>query len=214
RATVGPVNKRDVMTAESANSRLNQIILGFSVEPNNEVKESLNQGDDSVTWIGGDIIYHIIDQFEEWKEKTKEDMDAAARENLVYPGKLLYLENHTFRNKGPAIVGMRVLGGRVHLGQRLMKLDGTPVGQVKSLRSRASEDLKEAKQGEEIAVAVMGPTVGRHIEELDEFYVDIPESHVPRLAKVELTELEKEILEDIVRLHRKDDHFWGRRHVG
>ena len=85
------VNKRDVMTAESANNRLNQIILGFSVEPNNEVKESLNQGDDSVTWIGGDIIYHIIDQFEEWKEKTKEEMDAAARENLVYPGKLLYL---------------------------------------------------------------------------------------------------------------------------
>ncbi|MEC7483190.1 MAG: translation initiation factor IF-2, partial [Candidatus Thermoplasmatota archaeon] len=106
------------------------------------------------------------------------------------------------------------LGGRVHLGQRLMKLDGTPVGQVKSLRSRASEEIKEAKQGEEIAVAVMGPTVGRHIEELDEFYVDIPESHVPRLAKVELTPLEKEILEDIVRLHRKDDHFWGRRHVG
>ena len=67
---------------------------------------------------------------------------------------------------------------------------------------------------EEIAVAVMGPTVVRHIEELDMFYVDIPESHVPRLAKVELTELEKEILEEIVRLHRKDDHFWGRRHVG
>ena len=109
---------------------------------------------------------------------------------------------------------MRVPGGRVHLGQRLMKLDGSPVGQVKSLRSRASEELKEAKQGEEIAVAVMGPTVGRHIEELDMFYVDIPESHVPRLAKVELTELEKEILEEIVRLHRKDDHFWGRRHVG
>ena len=25
---------------------------------------------------------------------------------------------------------------------------------------------------------------------------------------------EKEILEEIIRLHRKDDHFWGRRHVG
>ena len=109
---------------------------------------------------------------------------------------------------------MRVLAGRVHIGQRLMKIDGTQIGQIKSLRSRASEDLKEAKQGEEVAVAVMGPTVGRHIEELDEFYVDIPESHVPRLAKVELTEREKEILEEIVSLHRKDDHFWGRRHVG
>lgn len=213
RATVGPVNKRDLMTAEAASSPLNQIILGFSIEPNNEVRSLVNQGDDSVTWIGGDIIYHIIDQFEEWKEERKTAIDAATRENLIYPGKLLYLENHTFRNKGPAIVGMRVLGGRVHLGQRLMKVDGTAVGQIRSLRSRSSEELKEAKQGEEVAVAIMGPTVGRHIEELEQFYVDIPESHVPRLAKVELTELEKEILEEIVKLHRKDDHFWGRRHI-
>ena len=213
RATVGPVNKRDLMTAEAASSPLNQIILGFSIEPNNEVRALVNQGDDSVTWIGGDIIYHIIDQFEEWKEERKKAIDAATRENLIYPGKLLYLENHTFRNKGPAIVGMRVLGGRVHLGQRLMKVDGTAVGQIRSLRSRSSDELKEAKQGEEVAVAIMGPTVGRHIEELEQFYVDIPESHVPRLAKVELTELEKEILEEIIKLHRKDDHFWGRRHI-
>ena len=213
RATVGPVNKRDLMTAEAASSPLNQIILGFSIEPNNEVRSLVNQGDDSVTWIGGDIIYHIIDQFEEWKEERKTAIDAATRENLIYPGKLLYLENHTFRNKGPAIVGMRVLGGRVHLGQRLMKVDGTAVGQIRSLRSRSSDELKEAKQGEEVAVAIMGPTVGRHIEELEQFYVDIPESHVPRLAKVELTELEKEILEEIIKLHRKDDHFWGRRHI-
>ena len=213
RATVGPVNKRDLMTAEAASSPLNQIILGFSIEPNNEVRSLVNQGDESVTWIGGDIIYHIIDQFEEWKEKRKTAIDAATRENLIYPGKLLYLENHTFRNKGPAIVGMRVLGGRVHLGQRLMKVDGTAVGQIRSLRSRSSEELKEAKQGEEVAVAIKGPTVGRHIEELEQFYVDIPESHVPRLAKVELTELEKEILEEIIKLHRKDDHFWGRRHI-
>ena len=213
RATVGPVNKRDLMTAEAASSPLNQIILGFSIEPNNEVRSLVNQGEDSVTWIGGDIIYHIIDQFEEWKEARKTAIDAATRENLIYPGKLLYLENHTFRNKGPAIVGMRVLGGRVHLGQRLMKVDGTAVGQIRSLRSRSSDELKEAKQGEEVAVAIMGPTVGRHIEELEQFYVDIPESHVPRLAKVELTELEKEILEEIIKLHRKDDHFWGRRHI-
>jgi len=28
-----------------------------------------------------------------------------------------------------------------------------------------------------------------------------------------VTELEKEILEEIIKLHRKDDHFWGRRHI-
>ena len=76
-----------------------------------------------------------------------------------------------------------------------MKLDGTAVGQIKSLRTRASEDVREATQGEEIAVAVQGPTVGRHIEELEEFYVDVPERHAKRLKKIELTPIEEEILD-------------------
>ena len=56
----------------------------------------------------------------------------------------------------------------------------------------------------------MGPTVGRQIEEGDEFRVDIPSSHAKRLRKLDLTPIEEEILEEITRLHRKQDHFWGR----
>ena len=138
------------------------------------------------------------------------EIEAAQRESLVYPGRLLYLKDHTFRAKNPAIVGMRVVGGRIHIGQKLMKLDGTPVGQVKSLRTRSSEDVREASQGDEVAVAIQGPTVGRHIEELDEFYVDVPASHAKRLKKLELDPIEQEILDELIRLHRRDDHFWGR----
>ena len=209
-ATVGPVNKRDIITSQCAEDPLNQVILGFSVKGNSEVQSKLMGPDAEVKFISADIIYRILEEFEDWREKTKLEIDAAARENLVYPGHLLYLRDHTFRNKGPAIVGMRVLGGRVHVGQRIMKLDGTPIGQIKSLRSRSSEDVKQGHQGEELAVAVMGPTVGRQIEEGDEFWVDIPSSHAKRLRKIDLTPIEEEILEEITRLHRKQDHFWGR----
>ena len=209
-ATVGPVNKRDIITAQCAEDPLNQIILGFSVKGNTEVQSKLEGKDAEIKFISADIIYRILEEFEEWRDTTKAEMDAAARENLVYPGHLLYLKDHTFRNKGPAIVGMRVLGGRVHVGQKIMKLDGTPIGQIKSLRTRASEDVKQGHQGEELAIAVMGPTVGRQIEEGDEFWVDIPSSHAKRLRKLDLTPIEEEILEEITRLHRKQDHFWGR----
>ena len=209
-ATVGPVNKRDIITSQCAEDPLNQVILGFSVKGNSEVQSKLIGPDAEIKFISADIIYRILEEFEDWREKTKLDIDAAARENLVYPGHLLYLRDHTFRNKGPAIVGMRVLGGRVHVGQRIMKLDGTPIGQIKSLRSRSSEDVKQGHQGEELAVAVMGPTVGRQIEEGDEFWVDIPSSHAKRLRKIDLTPTEEKILEEITRLHRKQDHFWGR----
>jgi translation initiation factor 5B len=209
-ATVGPVNKRDILMAKSAQDPLNKVILGFSVKGNSEVADSLNDDDAEIRFFSGSIIYHILDAYEAWREETAEKMAAELRESLVYPGRLLYLKDHTFRAKGPAIVGMRVLGGRVHIGQRLMKLDGTPVGQIKSLRTRASDDVKEANQGDEVAVAINGPTVGRHIEELDEFYVDVPESHAKRLKKIELNPVEQEILDELIRLHRKENHFWGR----
>ena len=209
-ATVGPVNKRDIITAQCAEDPLNQIILGFSVKGNTEVQSKLEGKDAEIKFIAHDIIYRVLEEFEEWRDATKSEMEAAARENLVYPGHLLYLKDHTFRNKGPAIVGMRVLGGRVHVGQKIMKLDGTQIGQIRSLRTRDSDDVKEGRQGEELAVAVMGPTVGRHIEEGDEFWVDIPASHAKRLRKLDLTPQEEEILEQITILHRKQDHFWGR----
>ena len=209
-ASVGPVNKKDILMAKSIQDPLNRAILGFSTKPNNEVADELKGDDTEIKLFNGAIIYHILDSFEEWREKTKAEIEAEQRESLVYPGRLLYLKDHTFRAKGPAIVGMRVIGGRVHIGQRLMKLDGTSVGQVKSLRTRDSDDVKEARQGEEVAVAIQGPTVGRHIEELDEFYVDVPERHAKRLKKIELTPVEQEILDELIRLHRKDNHFWGR----
>ncbi len=210
-ATVGPVNKKDLLMASTATDPLQKVILGFSTKANTtDVAERLDDEDAEVKFISGPIIYHIMDAFEAWQEETKAAIEEEQRESLVYPGRVLYLKDHTFRAKGPAIVGMRVLGGRVHVGQRLMKLDGTPVGQIKSLRTRASEDVKEAMQGDEVAVAVQGPTVGRHIEELDEFYVDVPERHVKRLKKIDLTPVEEEILNDIIVLHRKENHFWGR----
>ena len=209
-ASVGPVNKKDILMAKSIHDPLNKVILGFSTKPNTEVAEELSNEDSEISFFSGSIIYHIIDAFEEWRENKKAEIEAAQRESLVYPGRVLYLKDHTFRAKSPAIVGMRVVGGRIHIGQKLMKMDGTPVGQIKSLRSRDSDELKEASQGEEVAVAIQGPTVGRHIEELEEFYVDVPESHAKRLKKLKLNPIEQEILEELIRLHRKQDHFWGR----
>ena len=209
-ATVGPVNKKDILMAKSIQDPLNKVILGFSTKPNTEVIDELTSASSEVSFFNGSIIYHIIDAFEEWRTEKQAEIEAAQRESLVYPGRLLYLKDHTFRAKNPAIVGMRVVGGRIHIGQKLIKLDGTPVGQVKSLRTRGSEDVKQANQGDEVAVAIQGPTVGRHIEELDEFYVDVPASHAKRLKKLNLDAIEQEILDELIRLHRKEDHFWGR----
>ncbi|MDP7328338.1 MAG: intein-containing translation initiation factor IF-2, partial [Candidatus Thalassarchaeaceae archaeon] len=101
------------------------------------------------------------------------------------------------------------LGGRLHVGQRLLTIDGTRIGQIKSIRTGDSSH-KEAKEGDEVAVAIEGATVGRGIDEEDILLVDVPASHARRLRKLELTSSEQEILDELTTLHRAEDHFWGR----
>ena len=44
----------------------------------------------------------------------------------------------------------------------------------------------------------------------DELLVDVPESHARKLTKMDLTSTEREILDELMIIHRKDNHFWGR----
>ena len=142
------------------------------------------------------------------RDSRKAELEEQSRELVVYPGRVMFLPDHTFRVSKPAVIGVRILAGRIHIGQGLLK-EGRKVGRIKSIRS-GQESMKEARQGEEVAISVDGITVGRQIEEGDVLLVDIPESHARKLRKLEMTQVEKEVYEELLAIHRKDDHFWGR----
>ena len=208
-AGIGPVNKRDLRGAENAADPLQRVILAFSTSVQTETAEELEKEDCRVEHIGSDVIYHILERFESWTEKRTIELEEEKREKIVYPGKIKILTDHIFRRSGPAVVGVRILGGRLHIGQRLLTVDGKKIGQVRSIRTGDSSH-KEAKQGEEVAVAIEGATVGRGIDEEDILLVDVPSSHARRLRKLELSTAEEEILDELTAIHRSDDHFWGR----
>ena len=208
-AGIGPVNKRDLRGAENASDPLQRVILGFSTSVQTETSEELEKEDCGVEYIGSDIIYHILEEFETWTEKRKQELEEEKREKIVYPGKIKILADHVFRRSGPAVVGVRILGGRLHVGQRLLTIEGANVGQIKSIRT-GDTSHKEAIQGEEVAIAIQGATVGRGIDEEDILLVDVPASHARRLRKLELTSAEQEILDELTALHRGENHFWGR----
>ena len=167
----------------------------------------MEESDSGIHFIGSDIIYRILEQHEEWKENRILELEEENREKIVYPARIMLLPDHTFRISKPAVVGVRILAGRIHVGQRLLK-EGKRVGQIKSIRS-GQDSQKEAIQGSEVAIAVEGVTVGRQIDEGDIILVDIPESHARKLKKMEMTSAEKEVYEELLVIHRKQDHFWG-----
>jgi translation initiation factor 5B len=118
------------------------------------------------------------------------------------------LSDYVFRQKDPVIIGVRVLGGRIRTGQNLIREDGREVGKIKSIRS-GEETRKEALLGQEVAVAIQGPTLGRQIKVEDILYVDIPECDVKELRKVELTLDEQDTLEKFLKIKHREKSFWG-----
>ena len=207
-ASIGKVSRRDVRSAEASSDPLHRIIMAYSTEILEEAEDEISSSEAGVKHIGSDIIYRILEEREEWVEARKNELEEESREIVVYPGRVMLLPDHTFRVSKPAVVGVRVLAGRVHIGQGLLK-DGNRVGRIKSIRS-GQESLKDARQGAEVAISVDGVTVGRQIEEGDILLVDIPESHARKLRKLEMTPVEEEVYEELLSIHRKNDHFWGR----
>ena len=207
-ATIGKVGRRDVRNAEASTDPLHRVIMAFSTEILAEAEAEIDASELGVKHIGSDIIYRILEEHEEWIEQRSSELEEERREKVVYPGRIMLLPDCTFRVSKPAVVGVRVLAGRIHIGQGLLK-EGRRIGRIKSIRS-GQESMKEAIQGAEVAIAVEGVTVGRQIDEGDVLLVDIPESHARKLKKMEMTAMEREVYEELLALHRKDDHFWGR----
>lgn len=205
-AEVGDVSKRDVVSAATTSDPLRRVIFAFNVGVLPDAKDELFKED--VKLLEGNIIYRILEDYQAWVEERKGILEKLRLRAITHPGKILLLPEYVFRTSKPAIVGVRVLAGRIRPGVGLLREDGRVIGNIKSVRS-GDESLKEATAGSEVAIAVHGVTVGRQMSPGDVLYVDIPESAAKELDSVELNPDEKEILERVKSIKREQDPFWG-----
>jgi len=209
-ADVGPISRRDVIRAAAINDPLLSAILGFNVDilPDalNEIQKT------NVPVFSSDIIYTIIESYERWVEDQKNKMEQERLEAVIRPGAVRILPDCVFRQSKPAVVGGQVIGGIVRTQVNLMREDGANVGVIKGIQAH-NENQGSATVGQEVAISIDGPTVGRQIHEGDILYVNIPEKHA-RIVELELkpklAEDEREVLENFLEIKRKKDPFWGR----
>jgi len=208
KAEVGNVSKRDIIEASATNDPLQRVILAFNVKILPEAEEEMKNHDVEV--IREDVIYTLMERYEEWVYKKREEIERAKREAIPRPGMIKFLPGYVFRASKPAIIGVRVLAGRIKPGMKLIKEDGKVVGTIKSIQSE-KKSLSEAIQGQEVAISIEGPTVGRQIKEEDILYTDLPEGVVRKLKEMkDLTYDEREVLNKIIEIKRKTvDRFWG-----
>ena len=203
---IGEITRRDIVETAYADKK-NCVILGFNVELSKDAEAEL-MNHEGLKVLTNQIVYQLIDDYVEWVDECKRQTDTDKRSVFSFPAKFMVLPNCIFRASKPAIVGVRVLAGRIRPGETLIGPDGRDLGRIKSIR--IGEDVqKEAKQGDEVAVAIDGVTVGRQIDEESIVYVDLIESGYKQLQTLDLTADEKIAMEETVAIKRKEEPFWG-----
>ncbi len=213
RAEVGDVAPRDVSVASTAKEEQNTVILGFNVDTLTDAERELERQD--VKLFSHDVIYQLVEDYEEYVEELQREQQETVLDKIHRPARFRILEDHTFRQNNPAVVGVEILAGTIENNRRVAKFeDGEPVrvGELSGMQEQG-EDVSEARMGSRVSVAIDGPTVGRQIEEGDELWIDLPEKHAKILEQELIEEIpadEREALNAYLDTMRNRDPFWGK----
>ncbi len=201
KASTGNISKKDIREASATQDILNKVIVGFNIKP----LEDLSQ----VKQITGKVIYHIVEELEEWQKKQREELKLKAVKNLPKVCKIKILENYIFRQSNPVVCGIEILAGTAVSGTRLMK-DGDKLTEIKEMQDQGKK-IAEAKRGQQLAASLPGITAGKDIKEKDILYSDLTETEFRIYKKIKdsLTEEEKDVLKKIAEIKRKNNPGWG-----
>jgi translation initiation factor 5B len=203
---VGPVNRAAVVKAATMRDPTHRAVLAFNV---NVLPEAQPEGDSSDVHIfRAEVMYRLLDDYRAWKTDREAQAEKQRRLDTVHPAKFQCLPGYVFRASKPAIIGIKVLGGTVRPGVRLMKSDGSELGVLRGLQEE-NRSVDHADEGTEVAAAIEGAIVGRNLLEGEILYVALPESAARALRGADLSDREKAVLEEILKIRRVDQPFWG-----
>ncbi len=213
RAEVGAVSRHDLIETETIKNPYYRALLCFNTPILPDAAEMIkNPLYTQVRVFDGKVIYQLIDQYVAWRDEQKRLAEQKKFEHIVMPAKIRLLPDCVFRQSNPAVVGVRVLGGKLRSDVGLVKLDGKKIGHLKTMQMR-SETIREADAGQEVAISIEGATVGRQVSVGDDLFVDIPERHVKVLEREMMKTLNpaaQDVLAEFTKMRRKADPFWGK----
>ncbi|MEM2141660.1 MAG: translation initiation factor IF-2 [Candidatus Thorarchaeota archaeon] len=202
-ADVGPIVKRDILEARAAGDSdpINAVVLGFNVKIAPDIEDLAAEY--GVQLFVNTVIYRLFDEYNAWVMLKREQAKAESLNSIVRPAKIELLPEYVFRNKDPAIVGVRV-HGLLRAKNDLINSSGKRIGTVMQIQDRGVT-IDEASDGMEVAISIRGPTVGRQIKPGETLYVDVPQKHIMAIKKrfrTELSQSELDVLEEIIQIKR------------
>ncbi|HKT22857.1 MAG TPA: translation initiation factor IF-2, partial [Nitrososphaerales archaeon] len=193
-ADIGDISKNDIVDAQVVGEHDPYLgaILGFDSKVLPEAKE--HAGGSQI--FLSPIIYEVIDNYVNWATEKRDSDERAALSSLTRPCKLKVVPGTFFRRNSPAVFGVEIVAGRLRPKVKLMSAEGSELGTVEQIQDQGKA-LTEAKQGDQVAISVEGPTLGRQVKENDTIYT-MPRSHEAKALRTKLyaslSEKEHEVL--------------------
>ena len=211
-ARVGPISKRDIMEAVAVreDDPYNAVVLGFNVAILKDAEEASNN--QSIRIFTNDVIYRLMEEFKEYRDKRKEEDVLKEFKDLVPPGKFQIIPDYVFRKSEPAVAGVKVLAGKLTPKTRLVNQEGQFVGRLHQIQEN-NQTIKEATKDMEVAVSMRNTTIGRNLKVEDTIYIYVPESHVRTYNgrfRDELSEEQIALMREYIKVMRKKNSpYWG-----
>ncbi|WP_338599926.1 translation initiation factor IF-2 [Sulfolobus tengchongensis] len=207
-ADIGPISKRDVLEASIVAQRSKEygIIASFRVR--------ILPGTDTngIKILYSEIIYQLIEDIKKYINEVKEMEKRRTFDSLILPGKIRILPGYVFRRSDPIIVGVEVLGGIIKPKYPLIKDDGRKIGEVLQIQDN-KKTVERANKGMEVAISIKSNAmIGRHINEGDVLYTDVPKEDLEILVNKyssSITEDMKEVIKELIKIKRKEDPLYG-----
>ncbi len=204
KADVGDVTRRDVMDAIAVKEKdcLKGIIFAFNVKVEEAAEEEAKKHEIKI--FRGNVIYKLIEDFNQWVQQKEAERQQAALSQLTLPAMMRFLPGFVFRHNKPAIIGVKVLEGKLRPGVRLMNEKGIIFGRVAAVQVQG-KGIEQAAKGQEVAVSIEKGVVGRNLKENKVYYTFIPQKQFPQLAGLcnFFNSDELELIEEIKKLVEK-----------
>ncbi|MFA4887934.1 MAG: translation initiation factor IF-2, partial [Candidatus Nanoarchaeia archaeon] len=205
KAGIGPITKKDIYVANALPDE-DKIILGFNVELS---EESNVEERKQIKILTNPVVYKIIEDLEEWKEKKAKELERQKLSDLPHLSKITIL-NFVFRNSNPAVFGVHVDGGILKKGLRMINNNDEKIGQIKEIQEEKSS-VKEASKGKEVAISLPGVNFERELKAGESLYTNLSETEFRKFKdnKDLLSSEEKSVLQEIAQVKRRKNPTWG-----
>jgi translation initiation factor 5B len=211
RADIGPVTRRDIVEASAVrrNDRYHGVVLAFGVKILPDAETEIQ--DSQVKVFSDQIIYSLIDNYLAWVSQEKEQEQRTELQSITPLCKFQFMKGFSFRRNDPAVFGVEILEGKLRQKCQVMNDDGKVLGSIHQIQQEA-KTINEAQKGQQVAASIMGPTIGRQLNEGEILYSLPSESEIKIVTEkylVSFTEEEKTLYDETIKVRRKSNPTYG-----